>query len=167
MPKKIILLCLMAIFIQACGTSSVKDGVPNVTSSPSKAGVYANGVKLGVTPLRADLFKSFPASWQGWKLSATGVLAIKKTGCDDYVIQVNDGVLIKPIYAKLKCNIKVVTPTSAPAPVSKEVRSVNNPQKKKMSKIEKRLKELTELHKKGVITDAEYKNTRKRILSEM
>ena len=164
MLKKIIPLCLVILFMQACGSSSVKEGAPNVTSSPSGASVFANGVKLGVTPLKTDLFKSFPASWQGWKLSATGVLAIKKSGCEDFAIKVNDGILIKPIHAKLKCNAKVVTPVSAP--IRKDVRPVKKPQKK-MSKIEKRLNELTELHKKGVITDAEYKNTRKRILSEM
>jgi len=165
MLKKFILLSCIAILIQACGSSSIKDAAPNVTSNPSGASVYANGLKIGTTPLRSNLYKQFPTGWTDWALSAEGVLAIKKQGCEDFTLKVNDGVLAKPIHAKLKCSGKpVVTQT---APVQTKAMPVKQPAKKKMSKVEKRLKELSDLYEKGVITKEEYKITRKRILNEL
>jgi len=155
------------VLLQACSSSAVKESRPSVTSSPSGAAVYANGLKLGVTPLKKDLFKVFPTSWNNWKLSASGVLVLKKQGCKDYTLKVNDAILLKPVHAKLKCGLKPVMSEEAPSPPPQAVTPQKLPVKKKMSKLEMRLNELTRLYKKGVITDQEYRSTRKRILDEI
>lgn len=164
MSKKIILLGCMIVFLQAC-SSSVKKSEPNVTSSPSGAIVSANGLKIGVTPLSTNLYKAFPTGWTDWKLSAQGVLTIKKTGCEDFTLKVDDAVLGKPIHARLKCSGKPVVIKTVP--VQKPVTPVKHMPMKKMSKIERRLKELSHLFKSGVITKEEYKKTRVRILNEL
>ena len=164
MRVRSIVFLSMLVFLQACGSNSVKESRPNVTSSPPGASIYANGLKLGVTPLKVDLFKVFPTSWSGWQLSATGVLAFRKAGCEEYTIKVNDAIISKPVHAKLKCDKHYVAP--AAVPVHKPA-VMMKAKKKKMTKIEKRLSELERLYKKGVITQDEYKATRKRILNEL
>lgn len=167
MFKMTVLLSASIIFLQACGVSSVKNDTPNITSIPSGARVYANGLELGVTPLITDLFKAFPASWSDWKLSATGVLLLKKNGCEDYTLKVNDAVLAKPVYAKLKCSGRPVAGKPVPTKDMQLSAPSHMPAKKKSSGIEKRLNELGRLYKKGLITNEEYKASRKRILGEL
>ena len=165
--RKVILTILGVLALQGCSSSSIKpDGPANVTSTPTAAMVFANGVKLGQTPLRYNLYEAFPTGWNNWVLSATGVLMIKKEGCEDYSLQVNDYILSKPIHAELKCSeenqaekvdsvVHEVKPASPPA---------NN---RSVSDIEKRLTELEVLFKNGVITSEEYKTTRMRILGDL
>jgi len=156
-------LLIIVSLLQGCSGSAVKKAQPSVTSNPSGAAVYVNGGKVGVTPLHANLYKLFPASWSGWTYQAAGVLSVKKPGCGDFNLKVSDAILAKPIHAKLTCDKNYVAPERMPAhmpdkPIIK---------KKKMSKIEKRLGELKGLYQKGVITQEEYKATRKRILKEL
>jgi len=170
MIKKIGFMVIV-LALQACtGGGSVKSTAPNVTSEPSGANVFADNHKLGVSPLKVDLVKAFPASWGGnWEYQARGTLIFKKAGCEDFTMKVNDYIIVRPVHVKLKCNKKAVKKAKEvqAAPVVKKVEPVAMPMKKKMSKTEKRLKELSELYRKGVITKDEYMKTRKRILSEI
>lgn len=156
------------LLLQGCSGSSVKEGKPaNVTSVPSGASVYANGVKLGVTPLQHNLYKAFPAGWSNWEYSATGVLMVKKAGCEDYVLRINDYILSKPIHAELKCT-KVVEHKDAMPAVSDEKKKVlTAPAVKSSSDIENRLRKVKDLYEKGIITQDEYSETRKRILGDI
>jgi len=155
---------IVSIFLlQACSGSAVKQQA-SVTSNPTGANVYANGVKVGKTPLYKNLYKVFPASWSSWTYQAAGVLSVKKPGCEDFNLKVSDAILVKPIHAKLKCDKQIVAPAAVPAHKSAVMMKTKN---KKMSKIEKRLDELKGLYQKGVITQEEYQATRKRILNEL
>ena len=155
------------VVMQGCSSSSIKENAPaNVTSSPSGAAVYANGLKIGDTPLRADLYKAFPAGWIDWVYQATGVLMVKKQGCEDFALKVNDYILSQPIHAKLECHAveksRVEVPVRKAEPVD-EKKADTHPDEA----IEARLRKLEGLYKKGLITSDEYNTTRKRILGEL
>lgn len=132
---------------------------PSVTSTPSGAGVYVNGVEIGKTPLHANLYDEFPAGWKNSIYQAQGVLQVKMEGCQDFILKVSDSILSKPIHAELNCS-----KSSQPA-ILKAVAVPAKP--KALSNTEKRLGELDALYKKGVITKEEYQKTRARILSEL
>ncbi|MDX2462921.1 MAG: hypothetical protein QNK31_00285, partial [Porticoccus sp.] len=91
--------------LQGCsGLSTTQEKPPSVTSSPSGAAVFANILELGQTPLQANLYEAFPAGWQSSIYQAQGVLIVKKDGCKDYTLKVNDLILSKPIHAELECS---------------------------------------------------------------
>lgn len=143
------------LLLQGCAGSSIKQPKPaNVTSIPSGATVYANNLELGKTPLKRNLYDDFPAGWQNSIYQAQGVLIVKKDGCKDFTLKINDAILRNPIHAELKC--RKVSKTEIPAPVASS-----------QNETEARLKKLDALLKKGLVTKEEYKKTRERILSEI
>lgn len=147
---------ISAIFLlQACTASSTKQSnTPNVTSNPSGAVVYANGLEIGKTPLQRNLYDEFPTGWQGTIYTAQGVLTMKMDDCKDFALKINDRILSEPIHADLECSEASSTEKSAPVAVPQEG-------------TEARLRKLEALYKKGLITKEEYKKTRERILSEL
>ena len=161
-----VLVISAVIMLQGCSGSAVKQEGPAVTSNPSGAEVYANGEKLGVTPLHYKLYKAFPAGWKNWMYQAQGVLMVKMSGCEDFTLQVNDYVLSHPIHADLVCSDEMTPEVKSTA--SEEVKSpVSEPVASPQSEIENRLNELEDLYEKGVITRQEYNETRERILNEI
>jgi hypothetical protein len=164
-PKGLVISAV--IMLLGCSGSTVKEeGSANVTSSPSGAEVYANGEKLGVTPLYYKLHKAFPAGWKNMMYQAQGVLMVKMDGCEDFKLQVNDYVLSNPIHAELVCSDKITPEEKSTA--NQEVKSpVGEPVASPQSEIENRLNELEDLYERGLITREEYSETRKRILNEI
>jgi len=160
------LICAL-LLLQGCTGAAVKQQAASVTSMPSGATVYANGAKLGITPLHHNLYKAFPASWNDWVLQATGALIVKMEGCEDYILNVDDNILSKPIHAKLTCSqaaqIKKETPVRKESS-GVETKPIVAPVK---GGIEGRLLKLESLYKKGVISKEEYETSRSRILNEL
>lgn len=155
-----------SILLHGCAGSSEKHQKPaNVTSNPSEAEVYADGKKLGETPLRYKLYKAFPASWKDAMYQAHGVLTVKLDDCKDFILEVNDYVLSNPIHAELECNEPGKSVSSATDMQDKN-KSMVAPAVKPVGGTEQRLKELEGLYSMGVITKDEYNATRERILSE-
>ncbi len=145
----------VVVLLHGCSNLSVKQqGLPNVTSSPSGAMVYANNLELGKTPLTHNLYDAFPAGWQNSTYQAQGILIVKMDGCKDYTLKVSDFILRKPIHADLECS--KVTKSEKMIPITNS-----------QGNAEKRFEELNALYKKGVITEDEYKKTRERILNEL
>ncbi len=149
---KLVTLLSSAILLQSCATSSAnKPDQAAVTSIPSGAIVYANELKLGVTPLQYKLYEAFPAGWTNTSYQAQGVLTLKKEGCEDFTLRVNDYLISKPIHADLKCN-KNYNKTK---------------QKASLSETKKRLEKVETLYKNKLISKEEHKATRERILNEL
>jgi len=161
------LFILVIISLQGCASSTVnKEGPADVTSSPSAATVYANGEKIGVTPLHYNLYKAFPAGWKNMMFQAQGVLMLKKEGCEDYVLNVNDYILSQPVHAELKCDES--SRPVAPDPAASDINEASQaPVVLPPTDTEKRLKELESLYEKGIITKDEYTGTRAKILNEL
>jgi len=146
------------ILLHGCASSPVNKNKPaDVTSNPSGASVYVNNLKVGETPLRHNLFDAFPAGWKNSMYQAQGVLTVKMDNCKDFILQVSDSVLRKPIHAELKCSKLIAKPKKSPVVVTPTLHG----------NLEKRLKKLEMLYKKKVITKEEYKMNRQRILNEL
>ena len=162
-----VLLISAVITLQGCSSPTVEEEVPaSVTSNPSGAEVYANGQKLGETPLHYKLYKAFPAGWKNMMYQAQGELVVKMDGCEDFTLQVNDYVLSRPVHAELVCSDKITS--DAKSRGNLEVKSpVSGSFASPQSDIEHRLNELEDLYERGVITTEEYSETRERILNEI
>lgn len=159
---KITIICALFLLQGCAGSSLNQQKSPNVTSSPAGATVFANGLEIGKTPLLRDLYDDFPAGWKGATYTAQGVLMMKMEGCKDYTLKINDRILSKPIHAELECN-RVSAPEKPTPTMAAQTKTKNSTE----SATEKRLRELESLYKKGIVTEAEYQNTRARILSEL
>lgn len=171
---------VVALAVAACSSVPMKGHETRIESTPAGADVYADGVKIGKTPMSIQPNEVFPPKWQNWEYQASGVLIIRKAGCEEYAVRVNDGLLRKGIQAKLDCSMKPVrkqevTSTEEKGPVSTtpvpgRPGVVTNGAARKAAgsgDIEMRLKEAERLFKKGVITRDEYEKTRARILKEL
>ena len=156
----------VSILLPGCAAYSDKHEKPaNVTSNPSGAEVYADGKKLGVTPLHYKLYKAFPASWKDAMYQAHGVLTVKHDGCKDFTLDVNDYILSNPIHAELECTETGESASTTTGTQDKDQSEVI-PAAQSAGTTEQRLIELEDLYSKGVITKDEYTATRERILSE-
>lgn len=169
MSRSSYLIIVITLLMVGCSNSITKPAKPNVTSSPAGASVYANGAKLGVTPLKVNLYKAFPAGWKNLVYQATGALMIKKEGCDDFILDVNDHVLSQPIHADLKCDQPNISTVSDKSPSAGKSLVIDKPAATTEGEIsiESRLKKLNNLLKQGLITNQEYQQTRQRILGEL
>ncbi len=161
------LIVVVIIALHGCSGSALKEeGAGDVTSEPSGATVYANGKKLGITPLHYNLYKAFPAGWKNMMFQAQGVLMVKMDGCEDFTLEVNDYVISRPIHVELKCD-----ETGKPGLSETTGQQVDNqtptPVAIPQDEIEKRLQQLDSLYQKRLITDEEYEATRARILNEL
>ena len=163
-----ILLLPTLIILASCSAVPMKGSMTRVESVPAGADVIANGVKIGVTPMEIEP-STFPASWNNWEYQASGVLILRKAGCEEYSVKVNDGILAKGIHANLNCS--VVSRTEAPSKIESQpamqVQPKGSMPSAASSGVESRLMELQNLYKKGLITEEEYKATKKRILNEL
>lgn len=168
-PTAIIISSLY--LLQGCANSPTEQQkLPNVTSNPSRAIVYANGLEIGKTPLKRNLFDDFPAGWQNSVYTAQGVLIMKKVGCKDYTLKINDRILSEPIHAELECdNVSAFEKLTPAVRAQNKIKNIdeNKAKSKTEGTTQKRLKELEGLFKKGIITKDEYQTTRARILNEL
>jgi hypothetical protein len=143
-------------------TGSGKQGrIITVTSTPSGATVRVDGTKLGETPLKVNIDKSFPHKWvaaedYGIVYRASGKLTIEKSGCDEYAVPVSHTAPAEDINVTLVCKPDVQGPSSAGT--AKPVISDD---------VEQRLKKLDKMYRDGVISAEEYKQHRARILGEL
>ena len=143
-------------------TDSGKQGrIVTVTSSPPGATVRANGDRLGQTPLKVNIDKSFPPRWvraedYGIVYRVSGKLTIEKSGCDDYTVPVSPTAPADDVNVSLVCRKE--KPAPGPAETAKPVISGTT---------EQRLKKLDKLYRDGVISADEYKQHRNRILNEL
>ncbi|MCG6864989.1 MAG: SHOCT domain-containing protein [Thiogranum sp.] len=143
-------------------TGSGKQGrIITVTSTPSGATVRADGTKLGETPLKVNIDKSFPSKWvaaedYGIVYRVSGKLTIEKSGCDEYAVPVSHTAPAEDINVTLVCKTDVQGPSSAGT--AKPVISDD---------VEQRLKKLDKMYRDGVISAEEYKQHRARILGEL
>ena len=170
-PGRITLLAISLFLLQACGTFSQNPGqadagkkgrIITVTSTPEGATVRADGNKLGATPLRVDIEKSFSRKWvsaedYGVVYRLQGELSIEKSGCDDYSVPVTETNPSNDISVTLDCAEQAQATTVPAAPVKPAL----------PESMEQRLKKLEKLYRDGAISADEYKQHRNRILGEL
>jgi hypothetical protein len=133
-----------------------------ITSEPTGATAYSDGTEIGTTPLEIVPGDHFRSGFAGFSYRYIGKLSLKKAGCETWSTEVNDDILSKDINTKLKCDPNfqptppATTPTAGSTPVSPT----------KDQSIE-RLERIESLHKKGLISDEEFKQLRTRILEQL
>ena len=155
--------------LSACaGTGSLSDnaaGRITVASDPAGAMAYADGAELGATPLQIVPGTHFRSGFMGLSYRYVGKLSIKKAGCETWSTEVNDYILSKDIHAKLKCDPNYQPPTAS-SPATGNTAGASAPPAPLGSPVE-RLERIETLHKKGLISEDEYKQLRARILDKL
>jgi len=128
--------------------------------------VLADGKPIGRTPVRISQVQNFPPRWHGTSYMVKGRLAFRKPGCEPYSLEVNEGMLLKDIQVKLQCDPGAVEATGSPERPGEQAPAPAGGTTGAQA-IEKRLERLKELRERGVITDEEYRQQRKRILDSL
>ena len=166
--KWIGLLAAVTVFSGCAGmgaSSESQTGRIKIMSEPAGAIAYADGAELGATPLEIVPGDHFRSGFAGFSYRYIGKLSIKKPGCETWSTEVNDYILSKDVHAKLKCDPNF-RPASAAAPsAGGPSDSMSNPSSGDQT-IE-RLERIEALHKKGLISDEEYKQLRARIIDKL
>lgn len=176
------LLASSLLLLQGCG--SARKGI-TIDSDPQGADIFADGKKIGNTPMQIKQDDVFPPHWYGRSYMVKGLLEIKKEGCEDVSMQVNDLVLSKDIKKNLACKsaathkapvveMPAVKKTVSQKPSVQKAAPAALPAKveakspaKASNDIESRLNRLKDLRDRGVISAEEYSEQRKRILESL
>jgi hypothetical protein len=130
----------------------------NLESDPAGATAYADGSELGTTPLAIVPGEHFRSGFAGLSYRYQGKLTFRRPGCEPHTIEVNDYILSRDVHAKLKCDPDF----RPPAAVSGQAQ-VAPTSDKPMDRLER----IEALRKKGLISDEEYGNLRKRVIDEL
>lgn len=157
------------------GEAASSDGKQiSIRSNPEGAEVLANGNRIGVTPMTvtpANVWSTGFVSGKdyGVNYQYVGNLTIRMPGCKEYTTQVDDYLLRNDVNVKLECdpNYQPVAASpqesgyAVPAPgarvdylTSEEIMA-------------RRLRRLEGLRNRGLITEEEYQQVRRRILGEL
>jgi hypothetical protein len=169
------LLAPLAVAIASgCAPMPAKPGRVDVTSDPAGADVYAMGSKVGVTPLSLDQDAIFPLTYPSEKQALYGVVELRKAGCADARQSVSTRALARGIHVRLDCGeaarqdapaSRQAQPAPPLAPASGQVPPTPVPKEKPA--IELRLRQVQDLRDKGLITEQEAQEIRRRILDEL
>lgn len=162
--KWLSLLAVVTVISGCAGMSNNNEGRAGqikITSDPAGSTVYADGTEIGATPLEIVPASHFRSGFVGFSYRYTGKLTLKKAGCDDWSTEVNDYVLSKDVHARLKCD-----PNFKPASVQPDSAASNTGSTSEALPIE-RLERIESLRKKGLISEDEYKQLRKRVLEKL
>jgi hypothetical protein len=148
------------------GTSgeTQSSGHIRILSEPAGAIAYADGTELGATPVEIVPGNVFRSGFVGFSYRYFGKLTIKKAGCETWSTEVNDNILSKDVHAKLKCD-----PNFQPAMSSRprDAAAASVPGAPSNDPTIERLERIETLHKKGLISDDEYKQLRARIIEKL
>ena len=147
-----------------------------IDSDPRSATVYAEGTRIGVTPLVIRPDKVFQARFtmgdsETGGIAAfryVGILSVEKAGCKSYTTQVNDNILARDIQVTLDCDPAYISekpqppPEQVPAPASRDILP-DAP----AGDAEARLLRIESLYGKGLLSEEEYRHLRQRVLDTL
>jgi len=146
-----------------------------IRSDPAGAEVLANGKRIGITPVTvtpADNWSTgfVSAKDYGVNYQYTGTLTIRMPGCKDFSTNVDDYLLTRDVAVKLDCdpNYRPVSPATAqPAGAPAMSGSGRGDFLTSEEIMARRLRRLEGLRSRGLITEDEYQQVRRRILGEL
>lgn len=167
--KAVLYACLSPLLLSAC--SNLRDTMPGttpsitVTTQPPGATALVDGATIGTTPVRivpADTFRSgFTAGGDGLlSYRYMGKLVLQHAGCKEHVVEVDNSVLARDIHAELECD----PANRAPAP---DMNENPPPPAHGNDTAAQRLRRIDGLHEQGLISDAEYRSLRQRVLDSL
>lgn len=145
-----------------------------IRSNPAGAEVLANGRRIGITPMTV-----VPAStWNtgfvtakdyGVNYQYTGTLTLRMPGCKEFSANVDDAFLSKDIAVQLECgpDYQPLSNSSAAAPQVGAGAGARTDYLTSEEIMARRLRRLEGLRNRGLITEDEYQQVRRRILGEL
>lgn len=162
-----------------------------IHSQPEGATVMVLGKTWGVTPMRLQVKDAFPALYRPEQPYIGMAVYLRKDGCSEFRQPIHRRNVPTEIKAELDCEPGINTeaaapvaiapagngtsPTGVPAgvpagvpvspPAPKVVAPPAKPSISVTSSVRRKLEELEELHKAGLVTEQEYQQLRKRILA--
>jgi hypothetical protein len=166
-------LATSLLLTSGCSNKTLSDYVTvdnqsQIITNPPGATVVVDDKQVGTTPMVFEGENIFPPHWEGTSYMVKSRLEVKKNGCKTETRIIKDPIP-KSINIKLDCQEQYLveepmmqhqaTPAmqrhAAPAPVMMP------------KSVEDRLLQIQSLHKKGLITDAENAEFRKKALKDL
>lgn len=148
-----------------------------IRSNPAGAEVLANNRSIGITPLTVTPGDTWDTGFvtakdYGVNLQYKGTLTIRMPGCKEYVTDVDDYLLHKDIAVQLECSADYRPLTVAPGqaggqPAYGRAPASSADYETSEEIMARRLRRLEGLRDRGLITEDEYQQVRRRILGEL
>jgi PEGA domain len=142
-------------------------GMVKIISEPAGAVVYADGREVGLTPTTIAPANYFHSGFVGFSYRYYGNLTIRKAGCAPWAADVDDAILSKDVVAKLECKQSLPISSASVSLSGTTTDSVSDSDSMSRDRYVDRLERIETLHRKGLISDVEYKQLRTRILNEL
>lgn len=145
-----------------------------IRSDPAGAEVLANGRSIGVTPVTVSPGNVWSTGFKtakdyGVNFQFVGTLTLRMPGCKDYHTEVDDYLLRKDVAVKLECGPDyrpMTAPAGQPQPAyAPATRGGDFLTSEEI--MARRLRRLEGLRNRGLITEEEYQQVRRRILGEL
>lgn len=159
-------VAIVALSLHGCAGVPMARETPNsieITSDPGGATALVDGVEIGKTPLRIDPAQHFKSGFVGLSYRYFGKLVVRKPGCADQVLEVDDAVLSKDINLTLNCDPALAEPAST-APPAQPATGMNSGNEDPYAE---RLQRIEMLYRKGLLREDEYRAARKRIIDRL
>lgn len=147
----------LVLVVSACASMGPSPGRVTVKSDPPGADVYVMGQKRGTTPAEIPQDAVFPPSYRKEQAALYGKIELRMPGCETFVQAVTRESLAKGILARLSCGAVPGGPGT--------VRNPATPVEPQGKTAEERLRHIKELRDRGLITEEEASEARRRILS--
>lgn len=159
-PSTAMLATALLVVLGSGCSSMVKGRSTNISSDPAGATVTASGVEIGTTPMEVVPDEIFPPRFVGFEYRAAGTLAVQKTGCEPFRVQVDDGTLAQDLHVELDCDPAAVAASElSPKPAPDQHGAPAG--------ITARLETLETLRRRGLVSDVEYERLRQQILERL
>lgn len=160
LPTVAAVICIPALLAQGCAGPNVSKKNAKqieIASDPAGATVLVDGSEIGSTPLSVVPGEVFRSGFVGLSYRYYGRLILKKPGCEEKVIEVNDAVLAGDVRANLECDPDY-RPTMAEPAAGIPAES---------DSYAERLKRIERLYEQGLIMEEEHDMLRRRVLDEL
>lgn len=154
MKLKIMIGVFVSFLLTACQTGLIdaNHNEISVKSEPSGASVYVMGELVGVTPIKVNVTKLYPVTYEKENQQHYGRIVLKHEGCSDRVVKVTHDISGTGLNEKLECTSDIDV-AEKPVVIGKTVKQ--------------RLHELQALKEGGLVNEEEYQKLRIRILESL
>ncbi|WP_198262473.1 hypothetical protein [sulfur-oxidizing endosymbiont of Gigantopelta aegis] len=160
------------LLTSGCSNKTLSDYVTvtnksEIITNPPGATIVVDDKEVGTSPMIFEGENIFPPHWEGTSYMVKSRLEVKRNGCKTETRIIKDPIP-KSINIKLDCQeqYRVEEPTHAQPMMQRQSAPMPAPVMMPKS-VEDRLLQIQNLYKKGLITDAENAELRKKALKDL